>query len=249
MIRSATRLAERGLSIFPLKAGQKVPACKHGCLQATTNITVIEAWWTRWPAANIGIACGTKSGIWVLDLDGGLGEQSLWDLERQCGSLPKTIEVLTGNGRHLYFRLPESAIVKNTAGVIGAGIDTRGDGGYVVAPPSIHPNGIRYRWATSATEFADAPDWLLTRLTKTPDPHQSQSDRARLIREGAREGTRNTSAAALAGALIRYGMTASETLDLLLGWNATRCAVPLPDEEVRRVVQSIVEREIARLRS
>src|SRR5262245_60339527 len=116
MIRSAIRLAQRGLCVFPLKAGQKVPACRHGCLEATT---AIEAWWTGWPAANIGIATGTKSSVWALDLDGELGERSLDGLERQYGSLPRTVEVLTGGGRHLYFRLPGSLVVKNTAGVIG----------------------------------------------------------------------------------------------------------------------------------
>ena len=79
------------------------------------------------------------------------------------GALPATIEAITAKGRHLYFRQPEQAI-GNTVRRLGPGLDTRGDGGYVLAPPSVHPSGTLYAWGRTAGVFADAPGWLFELL-------------------------------------------------------------------------------------
>ncbi len=110
------------------------------------------------------------SGLLVLDIDGEAGADALHDLEREHGELPATVEALTGGGgRHVYFRHPGEPI-GNTAGKLGAGIDTRGDGGYVVGPPSPHPSGRRYQWSVDGhpddVEIAPAPDWLLEALRR-----------------------------------------------------------------------------------
>jgi hypothetical protein len=163
---AALKLARAGVAVFPVKPRDKIPLTGHGCLDATSDDERVRAWWDQWPDANIGLATGSKSGVWVLDIDGEEGEASLRDLEHRLGALPATVVAITGGGgRHLFFRLPdldEAPTVKNSAGQVGAGLDVRGEGGYVVAPPSIHPSSKRYCWSVdSALEFADAPVWLL----------------------------------------------------------------------------------------
>jgi hypothetical protein len=148
--------------VFPCAVQGKQPAIKGGFHAATTNPATIERYW-RLADRNIGIPTGSASGFWVLDIDGELGEASLAALERIHGPLPATRTVLTGGGgRHLWFRY--TGPIPSTAGRIGPGLDTRGDGGFVIVPPSVHPNGRRYeflqndhRWSFS---LAAAPEWL-----------------------------------------------------------------------------------------
>jgi putative DNA primase/helicase len=154
--------AQIGWSVFPVhsiknssctckkadctKSG-KHPRTTHGFNDATNNIEQIKIWWTRWPDANIGVATGKKSGIVVLDIDKKTqGFESIKKLEGEFGNLPKVLTVNTGGGGlHLYFKYPENGF-KSTEGVLGAGIDTRGDGGYIIAPPSNHISGGQYTW-------------------------------------------------------------------------------------------------------
>jgi hypothetical protein len=106
------------------------------------------------------------SGVFVLDADGNTGAVNLAELERARGPLPETLVSTTGKGRHYWFRT--DAPIPCSIGKIAEGIDIRGDGGYVAAPPSIHPNGAVYRWATDLPP-ATAPDWLV-RLAQQPKP-------------------------------------------------------------------------------
>ncbi|NIT04147.1 hypothetical protein GTO10_04460, partial [Candidatus Saccharibacteria bacterium] len=130
-----------GWKVFPVKPREKIPLTEHGCKDATSNERTIVAWGEKWPDANIGVATGQASGIVVLDVDKRHGgDDSLFELEQKHGELPKTVEVITGGGgRHIYFKYPSGDVtVKNAAGLAGiAGLDIRGDGGYVVAPPSV----------------------------------------------------------------------------------------------------------------
>jgi len=129
----------------------------------------------------------------------------------------------------------------------------RGEGGYVVAPPSLHPSGRRYAWSVDcAGHIADAPDWLLQlvagRKVADLDERRPAEHWQRLISEGADEGCRNASAASLAGYLLRHGVKPSIALDLLLKWNMCN-RPPLPDHEVARILRSIAQRELARRQS
>ena len=161
----AVALAKRGIAVFPLRAKEKIPATSHGFKDATTDIQTVKGWWEGWPEQNIGIATGERSGIFVVDVDGESGEATIRGWEAKYESLPKTVEVITGKGRHLYFRWV--AGLKCTARRIGPGVDTRGDGGYVVAAPSMHPNGRRYEYSVDgASEFAEPPEWLVDLLSK-----------------------------------------------------------------------------------
>lgn len=154
--------------VFPL-AG-KIPAIKggRGCHDATTDPERIAAMWRAYPGANIGVATGERSGFWVLDVDPQHGgEASLAALEQEHGPLPPTVEQHTGSGgRHLLFRYDAMRPVRNRAG-FRPGLDTRGDGGYIVVAPSLHPEtGRRYVWVRERhpvrMPIAEAPARLLT---------------------------------------------------------------------------------------
>jgi putative DNA primase/helicase len=154
--------AQRGLPIFPCQQRGKEPACSRGVHDATADLDRIRSWWGECNDLNIGLACGELSGLAVLDIDGAEGEASLRILEQKHGPLPPTREVITGRngGRHAYFKLSKHK-VRNSAGKLGAGLDVRGDGGYVLLPPSIHPSGRPYRLSVDSTDLiASAPDWL-----------------------------------------------------------------------------------------
>jgi putative DNA primase/helicase len=147
----------------------KHPRTPNGVKDATTDRKIIKAWWSKWPDANIGIATGRSSGIFVIDVDGDVGKSSLERLQAEHGPLPKTVTVRTGKGRHRYFR-GDGARVGNYVGRIGKGIDVRGDGGYVVAAGSIHVSGAKYRFVEGRGldefEIASAPDWLVRLVRK-----------------------------------------------------------------------------------
>jgi hypothetical protein len=140
--------------VFPCRVRDKRPATVNGCSDASRDPDQIKAWWSQDANFNIGIATGAASGVFVIDVDDDGGEHELLKL---C-VLPETVEAITGRGRHIYFRQPAKTAVSNSAGKIAAHVDVRGDGGYVLAPPSIHPSGKRYEWSVdSANKFAAAP--------------------------------------------------------------------------------------------
>ena len=162
--------AERGWRVLPIKPGEKRPPMKAWQDAATTDLETIDTWWTkRYPEHGVGIATGAGSGIWVLDIDvsnGKPGAETLAALEAEHGPLPRTATVRTGSGgQHLYWLLPEGFEVRNDAGKrLGPGLDVRGEGGQVVAPPTFHPTtGAAYEWDPDAGPEAitEAPTWLL----------------------------------------------------------------------------------------
>src|SRR5262249_30984848 len=158
---AALELAEKGLAVFPCQPRGKAPACDAGLHAATTDPERIDRWWRAVPDLNVAIGTGTVSGFFALDVDGENGEASLRKLESARSTLPQTVEVITGKGRHCYFRSGRCKI-SNSVGLLGSGLDVRGDGGYVIAPPSMHPSGRPYVWSVDTThDFADAPDWLI----------------------------------------------------------------------------------------
>lgn len=103
-------------------------------------------WWTTWPDANIGIRTGQVSGIVVLDIDAKNGGLESWrDLQDLHGRVDTLTYYTGGGGLHLYFEAPPDEL-KSTTGDIASGVDTRAEGGYVIAPPSLHISGERYIW-------------------------------------------------------------------------------------------------------
>ena len=250
MLATALTLARRGLHVFPCLVRGKQPACERGCLAATVHESTIRQWWQNEPRYNIGVACGSLSGIFVADVDGPEAEVRLAKLEAEYGKLPPTVEVITSRGRHLYFRYPTAHAVRNTTSRIAPGIDSRGQGGYVLAPPSIHPSGRAYAWSVdSANVFAAAPQWLLARINGRangkvePTPVSAWCE---LVSNGADEGTRNDACTRLCGYLLRRNVNAQMALGLLQMWNVARCRPPLDEAEVERIVLSVAGAEIKR---
>ncbi len=169
ILDAAFHYARQGFRVLPLRPHAKEPLgrlVRHGVHDATDDPNTIRQWWSIASAANVGIACGAVSDIFVLDVDTRHGgDAELVRLETEFGELPDTVVVTTGRGdggRHLYFAWPEFR-VPNKA--IRPGLDLRRDGGYAVAPPSLHPvtlkpyvGDIERRW------IADGPIWLLNLL-------------------------------------------------------------------------------------
>jgi Bifunctional DNA primase/polymerase, N-terminal len=173
LLDAALQYAERRLPVFPCLPRAKEPAARGGFHSATTNPETIRRYWRR-PDCNIGIPTGAVSGFWVLDIDDEVGETSLRKLEAEHAPLPPTREVITGTGRHLWFKY--IGPIQSTSGRIAPGIDTRGDLGFAVVPPSIHANGRAYCWSVdSADELAEAPEWLIRLARSRP---QTISERA-----------------------------------------------------------------------
>lgn len=139
----ALAYSRNGFAVFPCRPGDKQPLgslVPNGCLDATTDADTIRGWWTKCPNANIGIPTGKKNGLGVIDLDGQEGINSGNRLK-----LLSSITTFTGLGKQLFFEDHEGKL-KNSVKKIAPGLDTRGEGGYVIVPPSLHPNGKRYTW-------------------------------------------------------------------------------------------------------
>tara|TARA_B100001989_G_C24550011_1_gene473717 strand:- start:3181 stop:3609 length:429 start_codon:yes stop_codon:yes gene_type:complete len=128
-----------GFAVFPLRPRTKIPLTPNGFKNATKNPEQIKSWWALFPDANIGIATGKVSGLWVLDVDG--------EYPDSLPILPSPT-VKTAKGYHYYFICPTDEKIQSRSRIEGQAIDVRGDGGYVVAPPSIHPNGHQYVFIT-----------------------------------------------------------------------------------------------------
>lgn len=185
--------------MFPLRPGLKEPMTAHGVLDATCDPSQIIEWWTACPDANIGGATGQACGMWVLDIDGPAGRASLAAIEAMLGfPLPATMTTVTHKGEHRWFTMPDDGTdVRNSQSKIAPGIDVRGTGGYVVLPPSVHPDGGLYELIDQPV--TTAPVGLLARpkLTVVPDPVERQQDIMDLLPRGDEEG--GSDASRLAG--------------------------------------------------
>lgn len=186
----ATFYAQHNIKTFPVKRQGKSPLCPHGFNDASADKVVLQEWNKQFPECNIGIPTGAVNNIFVVDVDGESGDLSLMALENAYGKL-NAPTVNTGKGKHLYFKMPENVDIKCSTSKIAPHIDIRGNGGYVVAPPSIHPNGNKYTWVNFdfSQDFPNAPEWLINLIT-----NPAESNFEDLLEEIATssEGMRNT---------------------------------------------------------
>lgn len=160
--------------VFPIKPHSKEPATAHGFKDATRDPEQIAEWWAKGDC-NIGVDCG-RSGLAVIDLDGPEGIAA-WDkLQATLAPRMSMIQITGSGGAHLIYRQPALVTVKNTAGKLAKSIDTRGEGGYILLAPSIHPNGNAYAWHPDAdTDCFDdmetfPPELLPLLQEKAPTP-------------------------------------------------------------------------------
>jgi hypothetical protein len=243
---------------MPLKPRDKVPlASWKGFQRKRSTLEQCLTW--NGGDSNVGIVTGDVSGIFVLDIDGPQGAMTMGALEREHGDLPTSVIAKTGNGWHHYYRLPAGYEIRNLSGqaVDGTelpGIDVRGNGGYVVAPPSIHPSGKPYYWLNAPEEvaIAEAPAWLLKLVAQpvaTLDFNDAadvgntayldaalRSELATLAQavNGTRNHQLNRSAFAL-GQLVNDGLNEAEARTKL---EAVALAIGLEREEITRTIDS-----------
>jgi len=148
LAKAALAIASRGKPVFPCKPGGKTPLTENGFKDATTNPHKINAWWEEWPNANIGMPTGKASDVFVLDVDPDKGGfETLKALEAHQEPLPRTATVKTGReGLHIYLRYPDDGtVIRNSVGALGPGLDIRGEGGYVLLPPSTTEGAYEWR--------------------------------------------------------------------------------------------------------
>ena len=242
--------------MFPCNG--KLPMTEHGFQDASCELGQIRSWWEANPDANIAVATG--NGLMVLDVDPEHGgDKSLKVLLDEHGDVATAVVETGGGGSHYWFRVPDGVEVRNSAGKLGPGLDVRGDGGYVIVPPSLHASGKRYAWRneSNANGIAPAPEWLLelVRKPKRPSPPampirelvdcdgtlygvaalEAETERVRAAPQGQRNHTLNRAAFALgqleAGRELASGVAEDELRSAALG-------AGLPEWEIERTLAS-----------
>lgn len=257
---AALRYAKHGLAVLPLyetRAGAcacgkpdcprpgKHPRTRNGVKDASRDPATIREWWTRWPGASIGIATGKVNGLLVLDVDGPEGQASLKQFTHD--KIPAVWLAGTGRGVHAYFRYSDGEIRSQR---LGPGLDVRGEGSYVVAPPSTHVSGKVYTWKHGPTDNGaqvdgNVPGWLLGALRERKGSSRTGEGPKPATAERILEGERNNHLMSLAGVMRRRGSSEEAILQALLVENATRCEHPLPREEVAGIAHRAARYEPA----
>lgn len=258
LAEAAHDYVERGLAIIPLGVGKKEPVTKNGLNDWTDNPGQIDVWWGQGehagkrgdPSYNIGMACGQVSGgIIAIDLDCHSDEANglhfLRDWEVEHGKLPETWTQITGSGgKQLFYRAGQD--IRNSAnGEIG--VDVRGNGGYVVLPPSLHPCGDRYEWSISPDDMdvADADDKVydfIRAVSKTKKRGDGWNAEKTGIPSEIKEN-RNETLFSLGRSFLSRGTGHDEVATLIRSLNATICRPPLPADEVEKLIGSINSKE------
>lgn len=243
--KAAMRYAQLGFAIFPLKWKAKVPLTTNGVKDASNDPAVIQGWWEKWPNANIGLATGTRNNLLVVDLDiddekGINGYESLREWEREHGELPDTWRSITGRGGyHWIYRTSEH--FANKVGLL-EGIDIRGDNGYIVAPPSLHPNGKAYEWEQGPEDeepIADVND--MVRLLLQEGEKRTTAEKV-IVPEVIPEGKRNDTMFRIACSLQSKGLGDDAILAALMADNKTKCKPPLKESELKTIVDGVTQK-------
>jgi len=246
----AAPLVAQGIPVFPCwerpngkHSNGKNPRTRNGFKDATTDAQQLAAWSSQWPDALVGVPTGKASGLFVLDVDVKNGKNGFDTLRAKGWVVPKTRthHTLTGGGVHYLFRLPDGVQLKNSAGVLGDGLDTRGEGGYVIWWPA-HGGEVEH-----ADIVADVPPFLVDALRAPaprtpapgipapvkPAPASDATDGGSIT-----EGRRNDTLFRLAASLRGKGLTVAAIEAALLIENEAKCRPPLSAEEVRTIARS-----------
>ncbi|MEG1246978.1 bifunctional DNA primase/polymerase, partial [Gordonibacter sp.] len=252
MLEAALGLQALGLAVFPLKANweRKLPATPHGFKDASTDSKSARQWWRGTSRRGIGVATGERSGgVFVIDVDthdaDGFATLKAWEAEH--GALPETVTAKTGGGGlHLYYRGGEGLSISSNKAL---GVDIRANGGYAVAPPTLHDNGNLYAWDNDPVlhAFAQADTNVLAFVKyvqekKSPqDPEGGDGNAGEALTEGGRNDYLFRLACELCGA----GLSDTAVMAAVMAENAAKCDPPLPTDEVRASVTSACSRDFA----
>jgi putative DNA primase/helicase len=255
----ALKYANNGYPVFPLHSVRngrctcgksdcnsigKHPRTSDGFKSATTDEATIRRWWQTWPDANIGLPTGHKSGVVVVDADGAEGTRIVQEKLK-----PNTATARTGKGYHYFFQAPAVKLKNQTR--FWEKVDLRADGGYIVAPPSLHVSGKHYEWITNLIGGTpeELPDWFVQEMD-APSPKKSRP--TVFINEptypphfwedlpdSIEDGERNSTLFSIAGKLRNYGWSAIDILPVLHEINNVKCVIPLDSHEVKSIAAKI----------
>jgi len=252
--QAAVWYCEHGFAVVPLKAKSKHPAMAHGLNDWFDDPDSAREVWTRFPDFNIGIVCGAPShGLLVLDFDvdeerekDGYATLSAW--ERAQGELPETAVAITGSGgMHYLYRTNRNTIRPSANAELG--VDVRCDGSYIVAPPSVHPNGNRYEWQDHpedtpiATANGAVYDFL-DHVQRNGGVDETRKDNGKFrLPDEIRHGERDKTLFRYAAHLRAIGRSDEEIMNAVMGANFTRCDPPMDSKDVQRIVKSACKYE------
>jgi len=248
-------LAARGWRVFPCAPRSKKPLVTKWQLIATTEAEQIRDWSARHPGCNWGIATGRQSNLFSIDGDtkpcptcpaqqkrkpAKDGKPILRQLVKQHGI--STLTILTHHGAQLLFQYPTGMEIRNEQDghTFGDGVDIRGEGGYIMAPGSVHPEGSVYRLHNPQVEPAQAPASLLAVIGQQRKT-ETESAKAQHA-EGVPEGHRHNHLLSLIGTMLRRKMATTAIEAAIQAENTARCNPPYPPGKVRELVQDAVKR-------
>ena len=258
---AARAWAQAGFAVFPCCVGTKLPACKHGLNDATTNLDQIDAWWNTNPQYNIGIVPSRSSAMcFVVDVDPPLGAETLAGLIKDHGPLPDTLTIRTPRGGlHHWF----TGACRATVQGLGPKVDTRGEengkASYVLVPPSV-VNGVEYEYVGDTNDIAPGPAWIAelladavrdgvgatagveldspTSVGRASDLVQRYVAAGHVAIEGSGGDNRTY---AVAAEVLNFGLSAQRAFELLRDeWNP-HCQPPWTDDDLATKVRNAGE--------
>lgn len=249
MLDAALRYAEHGRAVLPVSRNKK-PINANGSQGATTDPQQIATWWETHPTAQVGIATGSMSGIWVIDVDMKNGKDGIGALKNTFGDQfvweeQTLIQKTSKGGCHFVFACDNARTVHNTQGVL-EGVDILGDGGFIVAAPSsfsVDGEWITYRWNDGAYEPVDAPDWAWALAERAQERHSKQVDLNKAL-SGIQQGGRDNDLFRIACMLCSREVTQS-TATTFIEILAERCHPPFDPVEARETLDRVYSRSQA----
>ena len=245
ILDAAIELLERDFSVIPVDRMTKKPLISWKEFQSRLPTEEeVESWWTKYPDANVAIITGKISGLTVIDADSQTGID--W-VQAHCDKT--TVYAKTGKGQHAYYLYPYHTEIKNSVR-IAPDVDIRGEGGYVVAPPSTHANGSKYEWIFSGDGFDDMPEFTPVNGFKSLfDNNEKQQTGGNLNvnlsnvkttppKSGVEKGSRNNALAQRVGQWAKAGLEIEEIEILAKAWNKQNNP-PLGEREMQATIKSI----------
>ncbi len=230
LFRAALGYAERGKPTFPCRS-DKAPATPNGFKDASVDPERLAELWRKYPGQKMGMPTGGQAGVFVVD------EDRLGAVDELPGQMPETLTVRTPRGRHYYLTHVEG--ITNRRGSLPAGVDVRGEGGYVMVPPS-----FGYEFENRAP-VADAPEWLLDLIKAEPEREPRSGGSPSFVDgdEPIPEGGRNDALTRIVGRLHDGTRDLAQLEEDAIAVNEGRCLPPLPAEEVRGIARSVFRYE------
>ena len=226
-------ILREGFPVIPVERHSKKPLVRWQPYQQRLQTEQeVKNWWERWPDANIGMPTGSLSRLVVLDCD---SPDALEIFMTRFPEARDTVQAQTGRGRHFYFKWEPG--IRTASAILGPGIDLRGEGGFIILPPSVHSNGKIYEWLNDSDPLPLPPSLkqTLTGYFK----HEPGSKSVEAPADRICEGQRNTALTSLAGSMRQRGMTEQAIEAALHAENRLRCESPLSDAEVTKIAQSV----------